>query len=113
MSTPAQLVSSVTGEMSLSGHLTADQAESIRRQGADTMASWPSTQPWRCDLSQLVEGSSIAAAVFLAWQSDALRRGTQLSLVAVPPKLHAILTASGLDDLFSLTRMSDDTPSDS
>lgn len=94
----------------LTGSVDYASANALERDGLALLASLPlpgavpGGMPghWLCDLSGLLTGSSVTAAVLMSWQRAAGARQQRLVLRAIPDRLHAILKASNLLDVFTL-----------
>lgn len=86
----------------LTGRVDYQNANALMDDGLALIAKLPAQQSaWLCDLSGLLTGSSVTAAVLMSWQRAAEQRQHQLTLRALPDRLNAILKASNLLDVFT------------
>lgn len=96
-----QLVQTGSHRIALSGAIDFHNAVTIERDGW-AMLSQFAHGDWCCDLAGLSSGSSVTAAVLMAWQGKALKRGARITLENIPARLQAILAASHLLTEFSV-----------
>jgi anti-anti-sigma regulatory factor len=97
-------ITATANGLSLGGRVDYANASACQQAGEVVMAELPADSTWTCELSALGTGSSITAAVLMAWQRFALGRGSKLTLTQAPERLVAILTASNLDEIFAVER---------
>ncbi|MEO6699779.1 MAG: STAS domain-containing protein [Paraperlucidibaca sp.] len=97
-------VAATASGLSLGGRVDYANASACQQAGEAAMAKLPADSAWTCELSALETGSSVTAAVLMAWQRFALGRGSKLTLTQAPERLVAILAASNLDEIFAVER---------
>lgn len=94
-------ISALQAGLRLSGRVDYDNAHACQQAGETIMATLPAGE-WTCDLTELETGSSVTAAVLMAWQRYAISRNASLRLTNAPQRLVAILAASNLDEVFAV-----------
>lgn len=90
-----------TNRIALAGEVTFANAVEAEQAGWKLLSAC-ALGPVTCDLSDLTSGSSVTAAVLMAWHGKLLKRGGALTLDNVPPRLRSILAASHLLPEFSI-----------
>ncbi len=91
----------VTSDFAVCGQaLTAADADALRRSGLALIED-ASSDDIMVDLSQLKQANSVLVAVLLAWYRRSYQLEKSLRLTHPSPELQAIISFSGLDELFS------------
>jgi len=90
--------------LSLAGRVDYSNAGACQREGQAILAALSADGAWTCELSALETGSSVTAAVLMAWQRFAISRNSTLSLTQAPERLVSILAARNLDKVFAVER---------
>ncbi|REH38728.1 anti-anti-sigma regulatory factor [Paraperlucidibaca baekdonensis] len=94
-------VAGIEAGLRLSGRVDYSNASAAQQAGEAVLATL-SAGEWRCELSALETGSSVTAAVLMAWQRYALAHDSRLVLTQAPERLVAILAASNLAEVFAV-----------